>query len=65
VAAVVTAIKSHPNEQLELLVQRSDRSQVSLPVVPIPARDGKGAIGISFYTNSYIKHTKPDSLQGM
>ncbi|KIZ07162.1 Putative zinc metalloprotease [Monoraphidium neglectum] len=65
VAAVVTAIKSHPNEQLELLVQRSDRSQVSLPVVPIPARDGKGAIGISLYTNSYIKHTKPDSLQGI
>ncbi|KAI8467700.1 MAG: intramembrane metalloprotease [Monoraphidium minutum] len=68
VSAVVAAIKSHPNQTLDLVVQRGGASgggeRLQVPVVPAPGRDGKGAIGISLYTNSYIKHTKADSVGG-
>lgn len=63
-AAVVSTIKAHPNEELAVTLQRGGR-QLTVPVVPLPGRDGRGAIGVSLYSNSYIKHTKPDSLGGV
>ena len=61
VASVVSTIKSHPNDPLTLLVQRGGE-KFTVPVTPVPGRDGRGAIGISLYSNSYIKHTKANSI---
>jgi hypothetical protein len=36
-----------------------------VPVTPVPGRDGRGAIGVSLYANTYIRHTKPGSVGGM
>lgn len=64
VSAVVGAIKSHPNQELPLVVQRGG-ARLEVGVVPVPGRDGTGAIGVSLYSNTFIKHTKPDSLAGV
>lgn len=64
VSAVVSAIKAHPDEKLQLVVRRGEET-LSAPVVPVTGRDGRGAIGVSLSTNSYIKHTKADSLLGV
>lgn len=64
VAAVVGAIKASPNRELDLLVRRGD-DDLRVPVVPAEGRDGRGTIGVSLYSNNFIKHTKPDSLQGV
>lgn len=61
---MVSTIKSHPNEKLRVLVQRGEQQQ-ELSVVPVQGRDGRGAIGVSLYSNTYIKHTKPDSIGGV
>jgi hypothetical protein len=64
VAAVVGAIKAHPNERLDVVLSRGG-AELRVPVTPVPGRDGRGAIGISLYSNNYIKHTRPDSLAGV
>lgn len=58
---VVSAIKAHPNEQLAFQVQRGDEV-IDLKAVPVPGRDGQGAIGVSLVSHTFIKHTKPNSL---
>jgi len=64
VAAVVGTIKSHPNQELKVVVQR-DSKELTVPVVPLVGRDGGGTIGVSLYSNTYIKHTKADSIGGV
>lgn len=59
---VVANIKSHPNERLMFTVQRGD-NVLELPATPTAGRDGKGAIGVSLLSHTFIKHTMPTSLQ--
>lgn len=58
---MVAAIKAHPNERLEFKVQRGGDT-LTLPAVPSAGRDGRGAIGVSLLSHTFIKHTKPASL---
>ena len=59
---VVANIKSHPNEQLMFTLQRGD-DVLQLPATPTAGKDGKGAIGVSLLSHTFIQHTKPTSLQ--
>eukprot|EP00775_Hariotina_reticulata_P009294 gene9294-9459_t len=59
---VVSNIKAHPNQQLQFLVQRGDQ-QLQLSAVPIPqGTAGTGAIGVSLFSHTFIKHTMPANL---
>jgi S1-C subfamily serine protease len=61
VAAVVSTIKAHAGDELRVELDRSGQ-RLSLPVTPVTGRDGRGAIGISLYSNTFIKHTKPNGF---
>jgi RIP metalloprotease RseP len=58
---LVSTIKAHPNEQLMFTLQRGEEV-LTLPATPSAGRDGKGAIGVSLLSHTFIKHTKPASL---
>jgi RIP metalloprotease RseP len=58
---VVSNIKAHPNERLVFTLQRDGR-ELRLPATPTAGRDGRGAIGVSLLSHTYIKHTMPASL---
>lgn len=58
---VVAAIKAHPNERLDFTVERG-KQVLFLPAVPTAGRDGRGAIGVSLLSHTFISHTKPDGL---
>lgn len=58
---LVSTIKAHPNEQLAFEVQRGNEV-LQLKAAPAAGKDGKGAIGVSLLSHTYIKHTKPSSL---
>jgi RIP metalloprotease RseP len=58
---VVSTIKAHPNERLAFTLQRGDEV-LQLPATPTAGKDGKGAIGVSLLSHTFIKHTKPTSV---
>lgn len=58
---LVSTIKSHPNEQLMFTLQRGEEV-LQLPATPSAGRDGKGAIGVSLLSHTFIKHTRPANL---
>jgi membrane-associated protease RseP (regulator of RpoE activity) len=58
---LVSTIKAHPNEQLNFQVQRGEQV-LDLQATPAVGKDGKGAIGVSLFSHTYIKHTKPSSV---
>lgn len=59
---VVSTIKARPNERIMFTLQRGEQV-LELPATPTTGRDGKGAIGVSLLSHTYIKHTKPANLQ--
>jgi RIP metalloprotease RseP len=58
---LVSAIKAHPNDQLQFTLQRGEEV-LQLLATPTAGRDGKGAIGVSLQSHTCIKHTKPANL---
>jgi RIP metalloprotease RseP len=58
---LVSTIKAHPNEPLTFEVQRG-QEQLRLQATPAPGKDGKGAIGVSLFSHTYIKHTMPQGV---
>ncbi|KAF8062708.1 hypothetical protein HT031_004037 [Scenedesmus sp. PABB004] len=58
---VVAAIKAHPGEALPFRVQRGE-GVLDLSATPAAGRDGRGAIGVSLFSHTFIKHTLPASL---
>jgi hypothetical protein len=59
----VATIGAHPNEELSITLQRGEQ-QLTVPVVPRAGRDGSGLIGVSLRSNSYVRHTMPESVPG-
>jgi RIP metalloprotease RseP len=58
---LVSTIKAHPNDQLTFTLQRGEQV-LQLPATPTAGRDGKGAIGVSLLSHTFIKHTKPANI---
>eukprot|EP00882_Tetradesmus_deserticola_P004054 GHRQ01004283.1.p1 GENE.GHRQ01004283.1~~GHRQ01004283.1.p1 ORF type:complete len:461 (+),score=152.74 GHRQ01004283.1:276-1658(+) len=58
---LVSTIKAHPNELLTFDVQRG-ADTLQLQAAPAAGKDGKGAIGVSLFSHTYIKHTMPQGL---
>lgn len=58
---VVSTIKAHPNDPLTFQVQRG-QEQLQLTATPAAGKDGSGAIGVSLFSHSYIKHTMPQGV---
>jgi RIP metalloprotease RseP len=61
VPEVVSTIQANAKQQLTFQVQRGEET-LQLTATPAPNKDGKGAIGVSLFSHSYIKHTMPQGL---
>lgn len=61
VKRLMKVIQSHPNKQIELLVER-DGEEISLDITPQRAQDGKGIIGVQLAPNGNVIRDRADSI---